>query len=135
MYQLLDLKNMNLEEAVQLCKQEYAEEFKKTNMMPMMDGDLEEYLTGFVGIAKKAPYGKVMVEDGKMIGFMASFGPFDGFHGMTKGAFSPLGASAFAGQNRGKTASILVSAVATERLKDGIFHMAMSRYANNEAVN
>jgi len=135
MYQLIDLKNMNLEEAVQLCKQEYTEEFKKSNMMPEMEGELEEYLTGFVGIAKKAPYGKVMVEGGKMIGFMAFFGPFDGFHGMTKGAFSPLGASAFAGKNRGKTASILVSAVATEMLKDGIFHMAMSRYANDEEVH
>ena len=70
MYQLLDLKNMNLEEAVQLCKQEYTEEFKKSNMMPEMEGELEEYLTGFVGIAKKAPYGKVMVEGGKMIGFI-----------------------------------------------------------------
>ena len=37
MYQLLDLKNMNLEEAVQLCKQEYTEEFKKSNMMPEME--------------------------------------------------------------------------------------------------
>ena len=135
MYQLFDLKEMNLEEAVQLCKKEYAEECKTTNMMPKMDGELEEYLTGLVGEAKNAPYGKVMTEDGKMVGFLAFFGPFDGFHGITKGAFSPLGASAFAGKNRAKTASILVAAVATEMVKDEIFHVAMSRYANDEEVN
>lgn len=49
--------------------------------------------------------------------------------------FSPLGASAFGGRDRGKTASLLFEAVAKEMVKDEVFSIAMSRYANNEEVN
>lgn len=134
-YQLCDLKEINLDEAIALCKQEYEEEFLKSDMMPEMDEELESYLAGMVEAAKNAPYGKMMLEDGEMIGFLAFFGPFEGLHGLAKGAFSPLGASAFRGTNKGKTASVLVAAVMEEMLKDEIFSVAMSRFANNEEVN
>lgn len=135
MYELLAIDELNLEEAMALCKQEYKEEFLKSDMMPKMDRELEGYLAGLVEAAKNAPYGKIMVEDGELIGFLAFFGPFEGFHGLAKGAFSPLGASAFGGKNKRKTASILVAAVMEEMLKDEVFSVAISRFANNEEVN
>ena len=68
-------------------------------------------------------------------GFLAFFGPWEGFHGVEKGVFSPLGASAFAGKEKGKTASLLLEAVAKEMVNDKVFSIAMSRYADNEEVN
>ena len=135
MYQIIEVKDMNIEEAVALCKQEYMEEQQKTKIMPPMDREMEELLAGVIHQVKGAPYGKALIEEGKLAGFLAFFGPWEGFHGVGKGVFSPLGASAFAGEKSGKVASLLFQAVAEELVEDKVFGVAMSRYTYNEEVN
>lgn len=135
MYQVIEVKDMNIEEAVSLCRQEYLEEMQKGKGMPSIDREMEDMWTGITCRVKDAPYGKALLFEEKLIGFLAFFGPWEGFHGVEKGIFSPLGASAFAGKERGKTTSYLFEAIAEELIKDKIFTVAMSRYANNEEVN
>lgn len=89
MYQIIEVKDMNIEEAVALCKQEYMEEQQKTKIMPPMDREMEELLAGVIHQVKGAPYGKALIEEGKLAGFLAFFGPWEGFHGVGKGVFSP----------------------------------------------
>lgn len=135
MNQMLEVKKMNIEEAVALCKQEYMEEQQKTKIMPPIDQEIEEQLAEIIQRVKGAPYGKAMIDEGKLVGFLAFFGPWEGFHGTEKGVFSPLGASAFVGEKSGKVASLLFQAVAEELVENKVFGVAMSRYANNEEVN
>lgn len=135
MYQMIEVKDMNIEEAVALCKQEYVEEMQRAQSMPPMDQEMEDKLVEVIHQVKGAPYGKALVDEGKLAGFLAFFGPWEGFHGVEKGVFSPLGASAFAGKEKGKTASLLLEAIAKEMVNDKVFSIAMSRYADNEEVN
>ena len=135
MYQVIEVRDMNIEEAVALCKQEYMEEMQKVKFMPPINQIMEDLLVEIIHQVKCATYGKALIYEEKLVGFLAFFGPWEGFHGVEKGAFSPLGASAFGGRDRGKTASLLFEAVAKEMVKDEVFSIAMSRYANNEEVN
>ena len=135
MYQIIEVKDMNIEEAVALCKQEYMEEQQKTKTMPPIDRETEDQLLGVVHQAKGAPYGKALLDEGKLAGFLTFFGPWEGFHGVGRGVFSPLGASAFAGEKSGKVASLLFQAVAEKLVEDKVFGVAMSRYTYNEEVN
>ena len=132
---MIEVKDMNIEEAVALCKLEYVEEMQRAQSMPPMDREMEDRLLGVIHQVKGAPYGKALIDEGKLAGFLAFFGPWEGFHGVEKGVFSPLGASAFAGKEKGKTASLLLEAVAKEMVNDKVFSIAMSRYADNEEVN
>ena len=135
MYQMIEVKDMNIEETVVVCKQEYVEEMQRVQSMPPMDQEMEDKLWGIIHQVKGAPYGKALIDEGKLAGFLAFFGPWEGFHGMKKSVFSPLGASVFAGKERGKTASLLLEAIAKEMVNDKVFSIAMSRYAGNEEVN
>ena len=99
---MIEVKDMNIEEAVALCKQEYVEEMQRAQSMPPMDREMEDRLLGVIHQVKGAPYGKALIDEGKLAGFLAFFGPWKGFHGVEKGVFSPLGASAFAGKEKGK---------------------------------
>lgn len=78
--------------------------------------------------------GKVAIEEGKVIGYIAFWGPFEGFHGMVKGVFSPFGGSGFNGKDNGKLASLLVQEVCEELLKEGVLHYAISYYAHDQEV-
>lgn len=135
MNQIMECKDMNMEEAMELCRQEYEKEREHAAGMPPMDKAIEEKLLEVVHSAKEAPYGKALYKDGKLTGFLAFFGPWEEFHGTEKGVFSPLGASAFGETERGKTASLLFQAAARELVRDGIFGIAISRYADLEEVN
>lgn len=135
MYQMIEVKDMSIEEAVDLCKQEYREEMQLVKAMPPINREMEDMWLGIIRQVKDAPYGKALISEEKLVGFLAFFGPWEGFHGVEKGVFSPLGASAFTGKERGKTASLLLEAIAEEMIKEKVFSIAMSRYARNEEVN
>lgn len=135
MYQIIEVKDMNTEEAIALCRQEYMEERQKSPVLPPVDKETDDRMSGIIRQIKNAPYGKALTKEGRLVGFLAFWGPFDGFHGTVKGVFSPLGASAFGGNDRGKEASLLFSAIAEELVKDKIFGIAISRYANQVQVN
>lgn len=135
MYQIIELKNMNVEEAAALCMQEYMEESKSIRNMPPIDGEREDAFAGTIEWVKTLPYGKALLYEEKLVGFVAFVGPIEGLHGVAKGAFSPLGASAFAGKDRRKTVTLLLEAVGAELIRDEVYSIAMSRYTGNKEVN
>lgn len=74
MYQMIEVKDMNIEEAVVLCKQEYVEEMQRAQSMPPMDQEMEDKLVEVIHQVKGAPYGKALVDEGKLAGFLQMFG-------------------------------------------------------------
>lgn len=126
-------KKEYVEDAVKLAMQEYRKECVKNADLIVKDycRELEQSITWLFA----QPYGKVALEDSKMIGYIAFAGPYDGFFGNVKGVFSPLGGSAFAGERRGMVATRLFSAIAMDLMNDGICSVAMSRYAHDEKVD
>lgn len=132
----MEFKNVDkkfVEEALVLALGEYKAECSKVMQLPVIDftNQLRKNLT--VLFQKK--YGLVAMEDGKVIGYLVFEGPWDGFFGNCKGAFSPLGGSAFSGINRGKLSSQLLSAVTEIMVKEEeVTSFALSRYANDTEV-
>lgn len=121
-----------IDEAITLALYEYEEECKRCNQLLQEDfkKELEDLIRGLV----TCTYGKVAIENDKLIGYLAFWGPWDGFNGNVKGVFSPLGGSAFAGKDRNKLASMLLEAVTSDMAKDAVFSIALSRYAHDEEV-
>lgn len=124
-----------VKEAVELALKEFEAEKKMCPNLP--EDNIKESLTGLLTWLCGQPYGKVLLYQEKVVGFLVFAGPWDELHGKEKGVFSPLGGSAFEevpGIKREKLASLLLSAVAEELAQDGIFSCAVSRYAHDEEV-
>lgn len=122
-----------VEEAIVLALEEYKAECKKVVQLPDIDvtNQLRENLTELF----QSKYGLVACEDDKVIGYLVFKGPWDGFFGNCKGAFSPLEGSAFSGKDRGKLSSQLLSAVTELMVKeDEVTSFALCRYANDTDV-
>ena len=132
---MIEFQNMEkkyIAEAVHLAMAEYEQEcyanvqLMKKNFRII----LEEKLTYLF----QQKYGKLAVKDGKLIGYLIFEGPWDGFFGLVKGVFSPLGGSAFGGDDRGKLASMLFEKVGNMLAADGICSYAISRYVHDTEV-
>lgn len=127
-----NMETKYVKEALVLALEEYSTECEKCPQL--MKRSFEKELEVLIQRLFKKKYGKVVVENGKVIGYLAFEGPCDGFHGNVKGAFSPLGGSAFAGDNRNMLASKLLQEVTADLVADGICSFALSRYAHDEEI-
>lgn len=132
MIEFVNTEQKYVDAAVELAMIEYKEECSKNPQL--IQEDFTESLRGLISWLFQNQYGKVALLDGKLIGYLAFAGPWDGFHGNVKGVFSPLGGSAFTGSDRGKLASMLFEAAANEMIQDTICQYAVSRYAHDEEV-
>lgn len=121
-----------VKEALELALEEYSNECTKCPQL--MRVNFEKELEVLIQRLFKNKYGKVAVENGKVIGYLGFQEPRDGFHGNVKGVFSPLGGSAFAGENRNILASKLLQKVTESLVTDGICSFSLSRYAHDEEV-
>lgn len=121
-----------VKEALALALEEYC--LESTKCPQLMMRSFEKELEVIIQRLFNNKYGKVGIENGKVIGYLAFEGPWDGFHGNVKGVFSPLGGSAFGGDNRDMLASKLLQEVASDLVRDGICSFALSRYAHDEEV-
>lgn len=119
-------------EALTLALREYSMECTKCPQL--MQTNFKTELREILKELFSSKYGKVAVENGKVIGYLVFSGPWDGFFGNAKGVYSPLGGSAFAGGNRNKLASKLLEAVAADIIADGVSSLALTRYAHDEEV-
>lgn len=121
-----------VEEALQIAMEEYkAECLKCPGLIKRM---FEEELRGLLEALFDSHLGKVALENEKVIGYLAFWGPIEGFFGNVKGAFSPLGGNGFRGNHRSKLASKLFQAVSEELVEKGICSYALSHYAHDEEV-
>ncbi len=131
----MKIQNMEqkyVKEALLLALEEYSIECTKCPQL--MTRSFEKELEVIIQRLFKNKYGKVAVENGRVIGYLAFEGPWYGFHGNVKGVFSPLGGSAFVGDNRDMVASRLLQEVTTDLVADGVCSFALSRYAHDEEV-
>ncbi|WIV12939.1 GNAT family N-acetyltransferase [Proteiniborus sp. MB09-C3] len=127
-----NMEPRHVKEALALALEEYGIECTKCPQL--IKRSFEKELEAIIQRLFRNKYGKVAVENGKVIGYLAFEEPRDGFHGNVKGAFSPLGGSAFAGDNRDMLASKLLQEVTADLVADGICSFALSRYAHDEEV-
>ncbi len=123
-----------VDQAVELALVEYKAECNKVMDLPNLDfkNQIRDLLTDLFG----RKHGVVAIEGEAMVGYMAFYSPIDGFFGNCKGAWSPLGGSAFSYGKRQMIASRVLSA-ATEQLvkEEGITSFAMTQYANDTEVS
>ncbi|MGN9164484.1 GNAT family N-acetyltransferase [Tissierellaceae bacterium HCP3S3_D8] len=131
----MKIQNMEqkyIKEALTLAIEEYNMECTKCPQL--MKRSFKQELEILIQRLFKNKYGKVAIENGKVIGYIAFKEPQDEFHGNARGVFSPLGGSAFTGSNRSMLASKLLQEVTADLVSDGIFSLALSRYAHDEEV-
>lgn len=119
-------------EAVALAMIEYERECTKCRQL--IKNNYKEKLQGLIENLFQSQYGIMALKQGELIGYLCFYGPLDGFFGEVKGAFSPLGGSAVAGNDRNKTASLLFEKVSEELIKDGICSIAICAYAHDEEI-
>jgi GNAT superfamily N-acetyltransferase len=119
-------------EAVALAILEYERECSKCRQL--IKNDYKEKLHELIGNLFQSKYGIMALKQGKLIGYLCFYGPWNGFFGEVKGAFSPLGGSAVIGNDRNKTASLLFEKVSEELIKDGICSIAICTYAHDEEI-
>lgn len=124
----------HIDEAVRLALVELENERKFCPDLP--HGDFKKHLTGVLHWLSSQTFGKAAMNEGEFVGYLIFSGPWDGFFGDVKGAFSPLGGSAFSYnyKNRGRLASMLFASIAEEFVKKGVFSCALSRYAHDEEI-
>ena len=127
------VEKKDVEEALALASYEYQRERNKVKELPDIDfmNQLRENLTDLF----QTKYGLIARSEGKVVGYLAFKGPFGGFFGNCKGAFSPLEGCAVSGSNRGKLLSKLIETV-TEMMvqEEGVTSFALCRYANDKEI-
>lgn len=131
----MEIKNLDMKyvkEATSLAIMAYEEEC--SNCQSLIKRNFEEELEGLIAELFRNNHGKVAFKEDQMIGYIAFEGPWDGFFGRVKGAFSPLGGSAFSGEDRGKLASKLLEAATADMAQEGITSFAISYYAHDREV-
>ncbi|MBE5960228.1 MAG: GNAT family N-acetyltransferase [Lachnospiraceae bacterium] len=122
--------------AVQLAAQEYMKEASicealgKIAEPEVIASSLQELITELF----KNNHSYVGYEGDRLLGYIGFFGPWDGFFGNVKGAFSPLGGSAFTGDDRAKVSSRILAYAMDEMVKEQVLSFAISRYAHDEQV-
>lgn len=119
-------------EAVELAIIEYKNECENNKQLGVVDY-LDE-LKSLISDIFKCKYGLVAIEEEKLIGYLVFWGGFEGQFGNAIGSFSPLFGSAFAGENRQKTASILFQKLSEIMIKDGISSFAICKYAHDKDI-
>ena len=72
------------------------------------------------------------------MGYMMFADVWDGFFGLCKGSFSHLGGSAVSfelGAEREKVMSLLFEGISNEMVRDGIYSLALARFAHDTEAN
>ncbi|TCL57989.1 hypothetical protein EDD76_107104 [Kineothrix alysoides] len=78
----------HVEEALVLALEEYNAQRNKTKALPEID--FKDRLRELLSNLFRRKYGVVAKEEGKVVGYLAFEGPWDGFFGNCKGAFRRL---------------------------------------------
>lgn len=125
-----NFEKQHLEEAASLALANYHEERLLVKELPLVNDipDLSSLAENGFGVAA--------FEDGKMIGFLSCYLPFDNAFGSTdvKGVFSPMGANAAVSANRSKIYAVMYQAAAAKWVKAGAVSHAICLYAHDEGL-
>jgi GNAT superfamily N-acetyltransferase len=126
------LNEKYLEDAVKLAQAQYNMEHK--HIEALYERDYYDILTDLLNEIFKNNHGLVVVERGKVLGFLGFLEGRNGHFGNVKGSFSPLFANAYGGEHRGKIASLLFQHVSEEMIKEEILSYAICIYGHDAEV-
>lgn len=136
-FELRKAEQSDVVTAIELAMKEYENEAGKCPELFQMkseENEIRKSLSDLITNLFSSKFSYVAYNKKVMIGYIGFWGPIDGFFGNVKGAFSPLGGSAFTGSDRNKISSILLSYAMQEMVKDEVLTVALSRYADDEEV-
>jgi ribosomal protein S18 acetylase RimI-like enzyme len=123
------LTNQHIPEAVALAQDAYARERAH---VPALDvEDVTGVLTGAIGTLVEHGHGVAAVEDGRLLGYMAFFGPYGNFWGTGMGCFTPLHGHGAAGPNRTRLTSLLFQHAAEVVAAQGTDTFAITTYRHD----
>lgn len=122
-----------VDEALKIALQEYKAECLKCGS-ELIEANFEDHLRGMLEALFERQIGKVALENGRVIGYMAFWGPMEEFLGKAKGVFSPLGGNGFSGEDRNKLASRLFQEVSENLLNEHVTSYALCCYAHDEEL-
>lgn len=126
------LNEKYIEDAVNLAQTQYNKEQK--HIEALYDKDYKEILTASLTDIFKYKYGVVAIDNGKLLGYLSFWGGINELFGNVKGAFSPMFANAYAGEDRGKTASRLFQHASEEMVKEEILSYAICAYSHDTEI-
>lgn len=129
---IMDFTGNHIEEAQALAKSNYEEERQFVPVLPPVVTlpDLVSFANNGLGV--------VMLESGRMSGFLCCYSPWDNAFGTTKvrGTFSPIHAHGAVYENRELIYKRLYQAAAEKWVGNGILSHAISLYAHDAcAIN
>ncbi|WP_021169934.1 hypothetical protein SOV_20360 [Sporomusa ovata DSM 2662] len=129
---MLTFKNLNdnhIEPAARLALGEYFEERNATAILP--NGDYFDLFCNM--IAKMTAYnlGIAAMQEGKLVGFLTCYKPWNHHFGMTMGTFSPIHAHGTIKHNRKHIYSLLYQTAAEKWVREGILSHAIAVYAHD----
>lgn len=125
-------ESCDAEEALRLAVREYeAEAARNLSLNPTPDIAM---MKGRIGRLFTSPWSLAAFEGGSMIGYLAYHEPMPEQFGRVRGCFSPLHGSAFAGENRGRCASLLFQHLTAPMTQSGIGSFAVCKYAGDSEV-
>ena len=127
-----DFEPAYIPDAERILKEEYSAEKKKVPSLP------EESPTGLLNWLSTKKYKKAAFCGERLVGYMMFADVWDGLFGLCKGSFSPLGGSALSfelGAEREKVMSLLFEGISNEMVRDGVYSIALSRFAHDTEAN
>lgn len=129
---IIDFTHNHIEEAITLAKANYQEERQYVAVLPTVDTlpDLTPFADNSLGVAA--------FENGRMLGFLCCYSPWDNAFGTTsvRGTFSPIHAHGAIQENRGLIYNRLYQSAAEKWVKNGVLSHAIGLYAHDaQAIN
>lgn len=129
---IVDFSRSHIEEAVALARANYEEERRFVAVLPEVDKmpDLTPFADNGLGVAA--------FENGRLLGFLCCFRPWDNAFGITrvKGTFSPCHANGTVREDRSRIFNRLYQSAAEKWVKNGIVSHAIGLYAHDaQAIN
>lgn len=126
------LTDQHIPEAVALAREAYDRE---CGHVPALDvADVSGVLTGAIGTLVEHGHGVAAVDDDRLLGYMAFFGPYGGFWGTGTGCYTPLHGHGATGPDRERLTSLLFQHAAEVLTAQGTDTFAITTYRHDHDV-
>jgi GNAT superfamily N-acetyltransferase len=127
---IIDFTHEHIAEAKMIALANYKEEQRRVPALPkyVTIPDLSEFADNKLGVAA--------FKDGKMVGFLCSYNPFNNAFRSTsvKGIFSPMGGNAAISENRAKVYAAMYKYAGEKWVSVGAVSHAISLYAHDVSL-
>ena len=126
---IVNFEKEHIEEAMAIALANYHEERQAVKVLPQLNAvpDLSEFAENGLGVAA--------FENGKMVGFLGCYRPWDGAFGSTaRGTFSPIHAHGTVPENRERIYQRMYQAAAEKWIAQRITYHAIAMYAHDEVA-